>query len=121
MIDWIAAILMIVGSMFSLLAAVGIVRMPDLYTRMHASTKSITFGVGFILLAVAIHFRDLGIATQALLVIAFLLLTAPISAHIIGRAAYLIGVPQWEGTLIDELTDKYPPPPAHPVASDDEA
>lgn len=101
------AVLLIIGSSFSLLAAVGVARMPDLFSRMQASTKSATLGAGATLLAVAVHFGTLGVTTQVLLIIAFLVLTAPIAAHAIGRAGYLTGSPLWEGAVIDELRDRY--------------
>jgi multicomponent Na+:H+ antiporter subunit G len=99
--------LLIVGGAFLLLAAVGIVRMPDLYSRIQAATKAATLGVGCIILALAIHFEDLGITVRALLVIAFLFITQPVAAHMIGRAAYFVGVPLWEHTIMDELRGRY--------------
>jgi multicomponent Na+:H+ antiporter subunit G len=105
----IVAVLLMVGASFSLLAAIGIVRMPDLFSRMQASTKSATLGMGTILLAVAVHFGSLGVTTQVLLIIAFLFLTAPVAAHAIGRAGYFSGVPLWEGAVIDELRNRYEP------------
>jgi multicomponent Na+:H+ antiporter subunit G len=102
MTDLLAASLLVVGSALMLLAAVGIVRLPDLFTRMHAATKPATLGTGLLMIAVALHFGELGIATRALLVVPFFALTIPIGAHMIGRAAYLLGVPMWEGTIIDE-------------------
>lgn len=101
--DWIVAILILVGSAFSVLAAVGILKMPDLYMRIQAATKSSTFGVSCLVLATAIEFGDLGTTTRSLLVIAFLFLTAPVAAHMIGRAAYASGVTLWEHSLVDEL------------------
>lgn len=95
-------LLMITGSLFMLLAAVGIVRMPDLFTRMHAATKVGTMGVSGLMLAVAIAFNDLGTTTRALLIILFFLITAPVGAHMIGRSAYLSGVKLWSGTRINE-------------------
>jgi len=101
--------LMLVGAAFLLLAAIGIVRMPDLFTRMQAATKAATLGVSCIMLSVALHFGELGVVTRALLAIAFFFLTAPVAAHMIGRAAYFVGVPLWEGTLRDELRGRYDP------------
>ncbi len=95
-------VLLLSGSIFMLLAAVGICRMPDLYTRMHAAAKVGTIGVILILGAVILSFRELAIATQCLLIILFFLLTAPIGSHMIGRAAYLTGVKLWKGTRVDE-------------------
>ena len=73
--------------------------------RMQASTKASTLGVGCLLLGAALHFQDLGVTTRAVLVIGFFFLTAPVGAHMIARAAYAVGVPLWEGTLVDELRD----------------
>jgi multicomponent Na+:H+ antiporter subunit G len=103
----VSAALMILGSGFVLIAAIGIVRLPDLYIRMHAATKAGTLGAGLILLSVAVHFGELGIVTRALATIAFLLITAPVAAHVIGRAAYLFGVELWEGSVVDELRGCY--------------
>ncbi len=100
------AILMVIGGAFMLLAGIGIFRMPDLFMRMQAATKAATLGIGCMLLAVAIHFQDVSVATRALLVTAFVFMTAPVAAHVIARAAYSVGVPLWEGTLRDELGEK---------------
>jgi multicomponent Na+:H+ antiporter subunit G len=94
--------LVLLGSAFVLVAAVGILRLPDVFTRMHAATKPATLGVGLIIVGVALHFGELGIATRALLVGAFFVLTVPVGAHMIGRAAYLAGARLWEGTVVDE-------------------
>jgi multicomponent Na+:H+ antiporter subunit G len=96
------AVLVLLGSGLMLLAAVGILRLPDLFIRMHAATKPATLGVGLLMLAAAVHFGELGIATRAVLIVAFFVLTMPVAAHMIGRAAYLSGVPLWEGTVVDE-------------------
>jgi multicomponent Na+:H+ antiporter subunit G len=77
--------------------------MPDLFTRMHAATKLPTLGMSCILLAVAIHFGELAVTTRVLLGIAFFFLTVPISAQVIGRAAYHTGVGLWSGSVLDEL------------------
>lgn len=103
----IISMLMILGGLLMLLAAVGVVRLPDVFMRMQAATKASALGAGLMVLAVAIFFGDLGTVMRAVLVIAFIFLTAPVSAHLIGRAAYFVGVPLWEGTVIDELRDRY--------------
>lgn len=111
MIAWLAdlaaCLLMIVGSAFSLIAAIGIVRMPDLYTRMQAAAKTSTLGVGCTILAMAIHFSDVGVTTRAALVILFLFLTSPVAAHMISRAGYISGVRLWEHSVTDELSARY--------------
>ncbi len=101
-----AGILILLGSAFAVIAALGILRMPDLFMRMHAATKAGTLGVGFIVLAVAIFFADLRVFVEALLIILFLLLTVPIGTHVLARAAYIKGLVLWE-TDLDELKDHY--------------
>jgi multicomponent Na+:H+ antiporter subunit G len=109
-------LLLFVGSAFLLLAAVGVVRMPDLFSRMQAATKAATLGAACMLSAVAFHFDDFGVTIRALLVVAFVFLTAPVAAHMIARAAYFIGVPLWEGAVVDELRGRYDPQ-THKLAS----
>ncbi|MEJ2556899.1 MAG: monovalent cation/H(+) antiporter subunit G [Anaerolineae bacterium] len=103
----IAALLMFIGAIFMFLAGVGIVRMPDLFLRMSATTKATTLGVSSLLLAMAVYFNELGVTSRALATIVFVLLTAPVAAHMIGRAAYFVGVPLWDGTIVDELQGRY--------------
>jgi multicomponent Na+:H+ antiporter subunit G len=105
--DLLTIFLLLCGSLFCLLGAVGIVRMPDLFTRLQASTKAGTLGVGFIMVGTAIHFAELGVTVRSMLVIAFLFLTAPIAAHVIARAAYFVKIPLWQHTEFDELEGKY--------------
>ena len=97
--------LMVVGAVLMLLAALGVVRMPDVYSRMQSATKASTLGVGCTMFAVAVDFAELAITTRVVLIVAFVFLTAPISAQMIGRAAYYVGVPLWKGTTLDELRD----------------
>lgn len=107
MIHIIVAILLMIGTAFTLIAAIGIVRMPDVYMRLQVSTKGATLGTGVLLLAVAVYFVEFQIVVRALLIIGFILLTTPISGHMLARAAYLVGVPLWEGTVTDELAGRY--------------
>jgi multicomponent Na+:H+ antiporter subunit G len=107
MTEILVIILMAIGGALMLLAGVGILRMPDLFTRMHVATKSATLGVGCVLTAVALYYGDVGVLTRAFLVILFFFLTAPVGAHLIGRAGYIVGTPLWHGTKWDELKDKY--------------
>ena len=109
MSDVISAALIVIGGGFMLLAGVGILRMPDLFMRMQAATKAATLGAGCMLLAVAVHFGELTVVARALLVIAFVFLTAPVAAHMIARAAYSVGTPLWEGTIADERHDQHQP------------
>lgn len=98
--------LALLGAFMMLLAGLGILRMPDLYTRMHASTKGPSLGLALILLAVALRFGDPALSTKALLTVFFVFLTAPVAAHLLGRAAYVRGVALWEESVIDEARGK---------------
>lgn len=95
------------GTLFILLAAVGLIRMPDLYLRISVTTKAATLGVGLLLLGTALYFKEISITTRSIAIIFFLFLTAPIGAHLIGRASYFIGLPMWKNSVIDELKGKY--------------
>ena len=97
MTEIVTAVLVIMGALFAFFAALGVLRLPDVLIRMHASTKAGTLGCGLILAAVAVHFGETGIVARAAAAIVFLLLTAPVGAHMIGRAAYRTGVPLWTG------------------------
>jgi multicomponent Na+:H+ antiporter subunit G len=77
-----------IGAFFMLMAAVGIVRMPDLYTRLHCSTKSATLGVGFQILAAILYAGDPAVALRGIAVVVFMILTAPVAGHIIARSVY---------------------------------
>lgn len=102
--SWIAAALLVIGSVFSLLASIGVLKMPDLFNRMHTSTKSGTMGVGCILIAVALQSGSLRVMIVSVLVFIFFLLTAPVAAHMIARAAYFTGVPLWKDSVVDDLS-----------------
>lgn len=104
---WIVAALMFVGAFFIFIASLGLVRMPDLFLRMSATSKAATLGAGLMLLATLIYFNDFAITIRVLSIIAFITLTIPVAAHMIARAAYFDGVSLWEKTEIDELRGHY--------------
>ncbi len=103
MTDILTSLLLLLGSFLCLMAALGIVRLPDALTRMHAATKAGTLGVGLLVVAEVVCYRDLGISLRAATIIFLLLLTTPVAAHLIGRASYLSGVQLSNRTWIDEL------------------
>jgi multicomponent Na+:H+ antiporter subunit G len=84
----VAGVLLVVGSAFVLVAAVGVVRMPDLYTRMHAASKAGTLGAIGLLAGAAVAFGDGGSVLRAVLAGVFVALTAPVAAHVIARSAF---------------------------------
>ena len=119
MTTWVIAAGLLLGGALMLLAALGLFRMPDLYTRMQTSTKAGTLGIGLLLAAVAVEFRTVDVATTSGLIVAFFLLTAPVAAQIIARAAYHAGVPLWKGTVHDELAEANPAAPRKDEATRD--
>lgn len=102
--DYIAALLVVLGAGFSLIAAVGVLRLPDLYTRLHAASKAGAIGAGLIFLAVAVASLDGAVILRALLGIVFLLLSTPVSAHLLARAAYRSGETPTPATTVDDLS-----------------
>lgn len=109
MTDIIVSILLLAGAAFMLLAAIGILRLPDLPTRMHASTKAGAMGAMFIMGGVAFFFLDSIVFARAFAIVVFILITSPIAAHVIGRAGYFTGTTLWDGTVKDELRANYDP------------
>jgi multicomponent Na+:H+ antiporter subunit G len=99
---WLTGVLAFLGATLVLLAAVGIVRMPDLFTRMQAATKASTLGLGCLLAAASISLADSSSFVRAISIAAFVMLTSPVSNHVIARAAYVTNVPLWTGTIGDE-------------------
>jgi multicomponent Na+:H+ antiporter subunit G len=102
MTEWLSGILFIAGAALALLAGVGVLRMPDVFTRMQASTKASTLGLGCLLAGLAIRYPDLSVVVRAASIGAFMMLTAAVAAHVIARAAALSGAPLWDQTVIDE-------------------
>jgi multicomponent Na+:H+ antiporter subunit G len=101
--DVIVQVVLLGGCLFMLLAAIGVVRMPDLYMRISAVTKSATMGAGLLLLAIVLREASLDAVVKAFMVALFGFLTSPISGHMLSRAAYRRGVPLWDKTVTDEL------------------
>ncbi|MEM6488662.1 MAG: monovalent cation/H(+) antiporter subunit G [Pseudomonadota bacterium] len=97
-----AAALLILGGVFCFAASLGLVRFPDVYMRMHAATKAGTLGMLFIAIAIVFVSPSVEVMVRALLVALFVLITAPIGSHLVGRAAYRTGAPRWAPTLEDE-------------------
>lgn len=108
MTDIIIAVLCTIGALAILIAAIGILRMPDFYLRLSVTVKAATLGGGLLLLSAAVYFpEEVSVTTKALAIIFFLVLTAPVAAHLIARTAYLIKTDQWKGTIQDDLAGMY--------------
>lgn len=100
---YIAGLLVVTGSLFILTAAIGLIRLPDVYTRMHAASKAGTMGSCVLLLALAVSSADWSISTRALAGIVFFLITVPISAHLLARASHIAGYPLAPAGARDDL------------------
>lgn len=102
-LQYIAGTAMLLGAFFSLLAAIGILRLPDLYTRMHAASKVGAMGSGLMFLAISVVALDSAVLLRAIVGFVFILLTTPVSAHLLARAAILSGYRPASVTSINEL------------------
>ncbi len=98
----IAGVFILLGAGFVAIAALGIVRLSDIYLRMHSLAKAGTLGVGLVLTGAAFALPSVGVVVRAIGAIAFLVVTAPLASHLIGRAAHRTGVPQCASTVMDE-------------------
>ena len=101
-----AGFLVLAGSAFAAVAALGILRLPDVYTRMHSASKAGAVGAGMLLLALALTSDSMPTALRALAAVVFILLTAPLAAHLLAKAAYSVGYKLGPESVLDEM----PPP-----------
>lgn len=99
------SIITLAGSAFLFLGALGVLRMPDLYNRMQAGTKTTTLGTILTLLGIGLYHPAW--ILKMLIVIAFVVVTNPISSHALARAAHFSGVPLMKGSLKDDLEAEY--------------
>ena len=103
MIEWIAGILLILGSGFVLISSIGLLRFPDLYTRMHATTKASSMGMLLMLTGIIIYFPTLPVIIKAFIIIVYIYHTSPVAAHVIGCAAHMMKVRKWDRTHRDDM------------------
>ena len=103
MMPWLSALFLVAGATLCLLAAVGVLRLPDFFMRMHAATKAGVVGCGLVLIGAALADGTAGTWIKVMVALVFLRLTTPIAGHLIGRAAYVGGAPLWQGTASDDL------------------
>jgi multicomponent Na+:H+ antiporter subunit G len=95
--------LVVLGALFCLTAAIGLVRLPDLFTRMHAASKAGVLGAGLILLSIAVASLDGSAALRSLIGIVFLALTTPVAAHLLARAALKAGENGASARTVEDL------------------
>ncbi|MCX2741856.1 monovalent cation/H(+) antiporter subunit G [Pontibacter anaerobius] len=110
-IDWvlikdiISCIFILFGVCIMLIASIGLLRFPDFYIRMSAITKGATLGLGMILLGMGIYFNQPGVLLKVIAIMVFTSITAPVAAHVIGRAAVQNKIPFWEKTNLKEFQE----------------
>jgi len=106
-IETIVLIMVLLGTVMNALSSLGFLRLPDVYTRSHAATKSVTLGILFILLGTFIYFLFIHnlVSVRLLLGIMFVFLTAPVAGHLIARSAYRSGVKLADTSIKDELAE----------------
>ncbi len=108
LIEIVAYALKTTGVVFLVIAAVGVLRLPDAFTRMHAATKAGTLGAGLVMLGSALSVTGAVAIGTAILTVLILLATVPLASHLLGRAAYTSGAPFWQGTRGDALAETLP-------------
>lgn len=106
-VDFLIGFFILAGALLCLIAAFGVIRLPDVYTRNHAASKAATLGVMLILLGTFVYFYSLQghFNSRLILGIVFLFMTSPISGHLINRAAYNSGVKLWDRSVRDDLKE----------------
>ena len=101
MTETIGTILIGIGVAFTLLGAIGLIRLPDMYNRLQAATKCVTLGTAILLIGAGIYSGIPSLLVKAILCAVFILLTSPVAAHAIARGGYISGVDLWEGSVTD--------------------
>lgn len=98
-------IFLLIGTTFDFFGCLGLIRFPDVYNRLHSSIKCVTLGTSSILFGVFLYKGPSPAGIKALFCIAFLLLTAPVSAHVLARSAHKSGVKLWEKSVCDKYEE----------------
>jgi multicomponent Na+:H+ antiporter subunit G len=102
-VEWLVAALILVGALLALVAALGLQRFPDVFARMHAATKPATLGLLLIAAGTAVHLAEPAPVAKLGIVVVLQFVTAPVAAHMIGRASYHTGTELSPDTVVDEL------------------
>jgi multicomponent Na+:H+ antiporter subunit G len=101
----VSAVLYVIGVLFNLLGAFGLLRLPDIYNRLQAATKCVTLGTCMILLGVFIDYGISSLGAKALICLVFILFTSPTAAHAISRGSHIFGIRLWKGSSVDKLAE----------------
>jgi multicomponent Na+:H+ antiporter subunit G len=108
--ELISGILLILGAFFMLIASIGMIKLPDLYMRMHAATKAPSLGIFLMVLGIIVYFFELWASVEGIIVILFVFITTPLASHMISRVGHSMGVKKDAHTKIDELEKDSPSP-----------
>lgn len=103
--DLVGGVLILLGSLFGLVAAIGVVRLPDLLSRMHAATKPQVLGLFLVMTGLVLVLRDSSVVALGLVVVLAQMVTAPVAAHMVGRASYRARQVREDLLVVDELTE----------------
>jgi len=106
MTDIAGYILITVGVTFDVFGCIGLVRFPDVYNRLQASTKCVTLGTFLVLVGVALAGGSGAMAAKALICAVFILITSPTAAHAIAKGSHACGVKLWDGSVVDKYADE---------------
>ena len=102
MSEIIGYILIMIGIFFNISGCIGLVRLPDVYNRLQASTKCVTLGTILLLIGVALISDVAALNAKAIICAVFILITSPTAAHAIAKGAYASGVKLWENSVVDK-------------------
>lgn len=105
MSDIIGTVFIVIGLIFDFFGCLGLIRLPDVYNRLQASTKCVTLGTCSIMFGTYLILGPTGAGLKALLCIIFIILTAPVSAHAISRGAHRAGVKLWKESVCDKYEE----------------
>ena len=106
MIDIVGYILITTGILFDIFGCIGLVRFPDVYNRLQASTKCVTLGTFLLLVGVALVCGLSALGMKAVICAVFILITSPTAAHAIAKGAYASGVQLWENSVVDKYAQE---------------
>ena len=112
MLEWIIAVCVLIGAFFTLVGSIGLYKLPDFFMRLHGPTKATTLGVGAILIASTLYFSfsTESVSLHEVLVSIFLFITAPVSAHLMAKAALHIKLKQIKGTQGYDVLERWNKP-----------
>ena len=106
MTDIVGYILIIMGILFDIFGCIGLVRFPDVYNRLQASTKCVTLGTFLVLIGVALVCGFTALSMKAIICAVFILITSPTAAHAIAKGAYASGVELWKNSVVDKYAEE---------------